>query len=673
MGNIYDTTSTTQQNKTNLKERGILYEFGVDLTSQAELSKLDPVHGRDESVERLINILGRRRKNNPILIGDPGVGKSAIIELLAQNIVKGNVPISLLNKRIFNLDLGLLIAGTKFRGEFEERLTQLIEELKASPDVIVFIDEIHQLVGLGGGSGQLDASNLIKPALARGEIRCIGATTHDEYRTSIERNGALARRFQPIIIGEPNAEDTIKMLMCSKIKYEEFHKITYTDAQIKLIVNLAQRYISSRKFPDKAFDILDELGSFKNNLSFKKSPKLILIEDSINELTKQKIKAVEACEYVKANGIKFECNKLQEQYKNELEKATGGTIKTVTDDEILKVVSKITSIPLEKLNSKEHAILSNLPVNLKKQVIGQDDAVDTISLAIQKNRVGLTKYNKTQGNFIFAGPSGVGKTLLVKQLAHQLFGSDKSIIRYDMSEFMEQHSVSKLIGSPPGYVGYDNGGSLTESIKKQPYSIILFDEIEKAHPAVFDVFLQLLDEGRLTDSHNTTVDFKNCIIIMTTNLGAAAKKDRVQVGFSKTAVQHKLKSNVLSAITERFRPEFINRIDEIIVFNSLTKEHSRLILENELNELRELVLNSFNCTIKFGEDVKLHCLEKGFNETYGARNLQRTIEKLIVNGLTQLYLANKDLAGSSILCSMKNDAIDFKIKKSKKQSCAKTN
>lgn len=650
MGEIYpeenEGLGSNKSNKKGTKTFALLDTFGTNITKRAMEKKLDPVIGRDEEILRVIQILGRRRKNNPVLVGEPGVGKTAIVEGLAMKIIEGKVPVSLQGKIIYTLEMSTIVAGTKYRGQFEERMKSIVDELVENPEVIVFIDELHTLVGAGGTSGSLDASNIIKPALSRGEIRCIGATTFDEFRETIEEDGALDRRFQKVVIEPPSYDETIEILSNIRSKYSEFHNVVYSDSVIELIVKLADRYVIDRFFPDKAIDILDEVGSYKH-LSFMKPPKKIMaLEKKLIEKEADKAKAVSQQRYEIAARERDNCVNLKEKIQEEYEiwkREISENKMEISEDDVLKVVAKATGIPVEKITDKENKNLLNINEHLKSRVIGQDDAIDKVSLTIQRNRVGIRKKDRTVGNFIFLGPTGVGKTQLAKEIAKHMFNSGENMIRVDMSEYMEKHSVSKLIGSPPGYVGYESGGQLTEQVKRKPHSVILFDEVEKAHPEVFNVLLQMLDDGYLTDSLGRTIDFRNCLVILTSNTGAKKVQDFGSgLGFKSadTLLQQDQaeKSILMKALNNKFSPEFLNRIDEIVIFNKLSKEDILLILNNECDDLAENLIDVGDYKLKITKTAKDIIIEQGYDPKYGARPLRRTLERLVENPISEMIL-----------------------------------
>lgn len=657
MGEIYPEEEQEKRRKPKFKKQTLVLDtYGTNLSKRAVEGKLDPVVGRTEEILRVIQILGRRRKNNPVLVGEPGVGKTAIVEGLALKMVEGNVPVSLQGKVIYTLELSTIVAGTKYRGQFEERMKSIVDELILNPHIIVFIDELHTLVGAGGSTGSLDASNIIKPALARGEIRCIGATTFDEFRENIEGDGALDRRFQKVTVEPPTMEQTIEILSNIRHKYEDHHSVSYDDNIIDLIVKLADRYISDRFFPDKAVDILDEVGSYKHLTNMKVPQKIKNLEEKLVERENAKRKAVSRQLYEVAAKERDACLTLKERIKQDLaiwkEQMAVNQLE-ITEDDVLKVVSKSTGVPIEKISDKENKNLLGLNKHLSSKVIGQDEAVDKISVTVQRNRVGIRKRNRTMGNFIFLGPTGVGKTQLAKELTEYLFNSEESLIRVDMSEFMEPHSVSKLIGAPPGYVGYEGGGMLTEQVKRKPHSVILFDEVEKAHPEVFNVLLQMLDDGQLTDSLGRTVDFRNCLIILTSNTGSRKLEQFGQgIGFnasSKIAAKaEEEKATLRKALKNKFSPEFLNRIDEIVVFNRLGEDVIFKILTKECKELAENLKEVGNYVFKISKGAKDILISEGYDPKYGARPLRRTLERLVENKISELILKGELKEGGTI-------------------------
>jgi|TARA_R110002111_G_scaffold131087_1_gene196046 ATP-dependent Clp protease ATP-binding subunit ClpC len=657
MGEIYPEEEKEKRTKPKFKKQTLVLDtYGTNLSKRAIEGKLDPVIGRTDEILRVIQILGRRRKNNPVLVGEPGVGKTAIVEGLALKMVEGNVPISLQGKVIYTLELSTIVAGTKYRGQFEERMKSIVDELILNPHIIVFIDELHTLVGAGGSTGSLDASNIIKPALARGEIRCIGATTFDEFRENIEDDGALDRRFQKVTVNPPSLEETIEILSNIRHKYEEHHSVSYSDEVINIIVKLADRYIMDRYFPDKAVDILDEVGSYKHLTNMKIPQKIKVLEEKLVQKENAKRKAVSRQLYEVAAKERDACLTLKERIKKDIsiwkEQMAVNQLE-ITEDDVLKVVSKSTGVPIEKISDKENKNLLGLNKHLSSRVIGQEEAVNKIAVTVQRNRVGIRKRNRTMGNFIFLGPTGVGKTQLAKELTEYLFNSEDSLIRVDMSEYMEPHSISKLIGAPPGYVGFEGGGFLTEQVKRKPHSVILFDEVEKAHPEVFNVLLQMLDDGQLTDSLGRTVDFRNCLIILTSNTGSRKLQDFGQgIGFeSSTKMVNQVeeeKTILRKALKNKFSPEFLNRIDEVVVFNRLTEDNVMDILTKECKELALNLEEVGNYIFKISKGAKTIILNQGYDPKYGARPLRRTVERLIENKISEFILKGDLQEGGTI-------------------------
>ncbi|SMD17824.1 ATP-dependent Clp protease ATP-binding subunit [Pedobacter nyackensis] len=633
----------------------VLDNFGRDLTKAAEEGRLDPIVGREKEIERVSQILSRRKKNNPILIGEPGVGKSAIAEGLALRIVQRKVSRVLFNKRVVTLDLASLVAGTKYRGQFEERMKAVMNELEKSTDVILFIDEIHTIVGAGGASGSLDASNMFKPALARGEIQCIGATTLDEYRQYIEKDGALDRRFQKVMIEPASPDETIEILNRIKEKYEEHHGVTYTDEAINACVALTSRYITDRFLPDKAIDALDEAGSRVHLTNIHVPDNIIAIENKIEEIKVEKNKVVKSQKYEEAAKLRdTEKNLLEEldRAKAEWEAETKTKRYTVSEDNVAEVVSMMTGIPLQRVGQTDSAKLLNMYDTVSAKIIGQDEAIKKLTKAIQRTRAGLKDPKKPIGSFIFLGPTGVGKTELAKELARFMFDSDDSLIQIDMSEYMEKFAVSRLVGAPPGYVGYEEGGQLTEKVRRKPYAVILLDEIEKAHPDVFNILLQVLDEGQLTDSLGRKVDFRNTIIIMTSNIGARQLKDFGQgVGFSTSAKTNQADSHsrgvIENALKRAFAPEFLNRVDDVVVFNSLGKEEIFKIIDIELKSLFGRVHN-LGYEVKLTEKAKSFIAEKGFDSNFGARPLKRAIQKYLEDPIAEEILKGEIHEGDTL-------------------------
>lgn len=643
-----------------------LDQFGRDLTVMAREGKIDPVIGRDKEIERIIQILSRRTKNNPCLIGEPGVGKTAICEGLAQKIIEGNIPEILKGKRVVALDLSSMVAGAKYRGEFEERLKKSIEEVRNAGNVILFIDELHTIVGAGAAEGAIDASNILKPLLARGEIQVIGATTLDEYRKYIEKDAALERRFQPIHIGEPSQEEAVEILKGIRDKYEAHHNVKITDKAIEAAVRLSTRYITDRFLPDKAIDLIDEAASKVRLKSFTAPPDLKELEERIEQLHKMKEDAIINQEFEKAASLRDQENALKEQMNSLKEKwrmKNQTETQSVTEEEIAEVVSSWTGIPVSRLAQEETEKLKNLENILHKRVIGQEEAVKAVAKAIRRGRVGLKDPKRPVGSFIFLGPTGVGKTELSKALAEALFGDESHMIRLDMSEYMEKHTVSRLVGSPPGYVGYEEGGQLTEKVRRKPYSVVLFDEIEKAHPDVFNILLQILDDGRLTDASGRVVDFRNTVIIMTSNIGARDIVEPKRLGFS-AALENEakdyedMKKNVMNELKKTFRPEFINRVDELIVFHPLTKENINDIAALMLDEVARRLKN-INITMIVDNGVKEFLAEKGYDKVYGARPLRRTIQNLVEDRIAEEMLDGKIKEGDTVKITLQGDRLEF--------------
>ncbi|MFQ9654365.1 MAG: AAA family ATPase [Enterococcus sp.] len=607
---------------------GLLGEYGINITQQARDGGIDPVVGRDDEIRRVIEILNRRTKNNPVLIGEPGVGKTAVVEGLAQKIVDGDVPQKLMDKEVIRLDVASLVQGTGIRGQFEERIQKLIEEIKQAENVILFIDEVHEIVGAGAaGDGNMDAGNILKPALARGELQMVGATTLNEYRI-IEKDAALERRLQPVRVDEPSVEETISILKGLQPRYEDYHHVRYTDEAIKAAATLSNRYIQDRFLPDKAIDLLDETGSKKNLTIQIVDPKTI--DKKLQEAEEQKQAASREEDFEKAAYYRDQINKLQKMKERQISEEETPVI---TEKDMEQIVEERTGIPVGELKEKEQTQLKNLAQDLKSHVIGQDEAIDKVAKAIRRNRVGLGKQSRPIGSFLFVGPTGVGKTELAKQLAYEMFGSEASMIRFDMSEYMEKHSVSKLIGSPPGYVGYEEAGQLTEKVRRNPYSLILLDEIEKAHPDVLHMFLQILDDGRLTDAQGRTVSFKDTLIIMTSNAGTG--KVEANVGFG--AAREGVTRSVLNQLNNYFTPEFLNRFDGIIEFKALSKENLLSIVSLMLADVNQTLANQ-KLHIEVPENVQEKLVELGYSATMGARPLRRTIQDHIEDGIAEFYL-----------------------------------
>ncbi|MEE2931723.1 MAG: ATP-dependent Clp protease ATP-binding subunit [Bacteroidota bacterium] len=671
-------TSSSKQtrSKTNTP---VLDNFGRDLTKYAQEDKLDPIIGRQKEIERVAQILSRRKKNNPILVGEPGVGKSAIVEGLALRIVQKKVSRILFEKRVVMLDLAALVAGTKYRGQFEERMKAVITELENNPNIILFIDEIHTLVGAGGASGSLDASNMFKPALARGELQCIGATTLDEYRQYIEKDGALERRFQKILVDPSSVEETIQILQNIKTRYEEHHNVEYTNEALKACVILTDRYMNDRFLPDKAIDALDEAGSRVHITNINVPKKITELEEKLEEVTSKKKASIKKQKFEEAAELRDNEKKLQKEleYTNNIwQQDLKNQKETVSEDNVAEVISIMTGIPMQRVASQEKKKLSLMCEEIRKKIIGQNNAIDKIVNAIRRNRVGLKDPQKPIGSFIFLGPTGVGKTQLAKALAEEMFDSQESLIRIDMSEYMEKFAVSRLVGAPPGYIGYEEGGQLTEKVRKKPYSVILLDEIEKAHPDVFNLLLQALDDGRMTDSLGRRIDFKNTIIIMTSNIGSRQLKDFGQgVGFNTSARKENIDSHskgvIEKALKRTFAPEFLNRVDDVILFNSLTKEDIYQIIGIEMQNIIQRI-NTLGYKIKVNDNAKNFIAEKGFDSKFGARPLKRAIQKYIEDPLAQEIINAKLKEGDSINIKLNKKGSDLTIEISKQKKATKT-
>lgn len=641
-----------------------LDEFARDLMVLAKKGKLDPVIGRNREIDRVIQILARRNKNNPVLIGEPGVGKTAIVEGLTQKILNGEAPDVLMEKRVMTLDLAAVIAGTKYRGEFEERLKRIMKEITSAGNIILFIDELHTIIGAGGAEGAIDASNMLKPALSRGEIQCIGATTLNEYKKYIEKDAALERRFQTVMVDEPKVEDTISILNGVKNCYEEYHNVSYTPGAIEMSAVLAQRYITERFLPDKAIDLIDEAGARKRIKHSVRPDEIQDLEKQIERLNEEKVNLVNSQNYERAAAVRDEVRHLKsrvEDIKQNWKITLKTEAKVVDSEDIQKVISDITGIPLTRLAETESQKLLNIEDDLHRSVIGQDDAIQVISSAIRRSRTGLSSPNRPMGSFIFLGPTGVGKSLLAKTLAEFLFGNKEALVRIDMSDFMEKHNVSRLVGSPPGYVGYEEGGILTEKIRRKPYAVVLFDEIEKAHPDVFNLLLQVLEEGELQDNLGHTVNFRNTVIIMTSNAGAREITREAAVGFkTKSGVldYHEIRSSAMNELKRLFRPEFINRVDETVVFHSLSQEQVNRILDIHLAEIQNRMAQS-DMVLEVLSSAKNHLAESGFDAKYGARPLRRVLQREIEDPLSLEILKGNFGPGSRIQVGMKKGAISF--------------
>ncbi len=686
LGETAEVGSGSGTGKGNVKT-ATLDEFGTNLTKLASESKLDPVVGRHDEIDRVVQILGRRTKNNPVLIGEPGVGKTAIAEGLAQRIQQGEIPDILEEKRVLTLDIGLLVAGTKYRGEFEERLKKIMEEIKSAGNVILVIDEVHTLIGAGAAEGAIDAANILKPALARGELQCIGATTLDEYRKHIERDAALERRFQPVMVGEPSIDDTIEILRGLRERYEQHHRLKITDEALEAAAHLGDRYISDRFLPDKAIDLIDEAGSRVRLINSKLPPEAKQIDKELREVQKQKEEAVRDQNFDQASQLRDKELELSSQIKKLLEDKKDSQVDSsnadsensikntkivenpvVSEEDVAHIVASWTGVPVQKLTETESVKLLNMEDTLHKRLIGQDEAVKAVSRAIRRARVGLKNPNRPIASFIFSGPTGVGKTELTKALASYFFGSEEAMIRLDMSEFMERHTVSKLIGSPPGYVGFNEGGQLTEAVRRRPYTVVLFDEVEKAHPDVFNLLLQLLEEGRLTDSKGRTVDFKNTLLIMTSNIGSKViEKGGGGLGFEfsgesiEDSQYNRIKSLVNEELKQYFRPEFLNRLDEIIVFRQLTKNEVKDIAEIMLREVFSRISEK-GIKLSVTDAFKERLVEEGYNPSYGARPLRRAVMRLLEDSLAEEVLSGRIKDGDVALVDIDdNKKVTVKI------------
>ena len=638
--------------------------FGRDLTELARENKLDPVIGRKDEIERVIQILSRRTKNNPVLLGEAGVGKTAIVEGLAQKVIKGDIPETLLNKRVVILDLALIVAGTKYRGQFEERIKAVMDEIKRSENVIIFIDELHTLVGAGSAEGAIDASNILKPALSRGEIQCIGATTLDEYRKYIEKDAALERRFQTIMVEPPSVNETIEILKGLSDKYEAHHRVKILDEALEAAAKLSDRYIAGRFLPDKAIDLIDEAGSRARLSVMTIPPNLKEVEEKVETLRKEKEAAIKGQDFEKAANLRDqerEAKQNLEKVKQGWKKQKGEAEPQVTAEDIAYIVSKWTGIPLLRLEEKESEHLLKMEEEIHKRVIGQDEAVAAIANAVRRSRAGIKDPRRPIGSFVFLGPTGVGKTLLGRALAEFLFGDENALVQLDMSEYMEKFNVSRLVGAPPGYVGYEEGGQLTEKIRRRPYSVVLLDEIEKAHPDVFNILLQVLEDGRLTDSFGRRVDFRNTVLIMTSNVGAELLRKQGSLGFKseKEELTYKnMKEKLLDEVKKTFKPEFLNRIDDTVVFRSLTKEDLYKIVEIEVGELQKR-LGQQDINIELNQEAKTFLIEKGFDQLFGARPLKRTIQRYLEDPLAEVIISGKIKKDKPIKVTLKADCLAF--------------
>ncbi len=660
-------SASSKQNKSSSLPKS-LSQFGTDLTQMAKDNKFDPIVGRDKEIERVIQILSRRTKNNPCLIGEPGVGKTAVAEGLAQKIASGSIPEILKNKKIFSLDLSSMIAGTKYRGEFEDRIKKALDEVKKDANIILFIDEVHTLIGAGAAEGAMDAANILKPLLARGELQLIGATTLDEYRKNIEKDAALERRFQPVTVGEPTVDETIEILKGIREKYETHHKVTILDSALESAAKLSARYITDRFLPDKAIDLIDEASSKIRLKAFTAPPEIKDVEEALSDLSAKKREAIDKQDFEAAAALRDEEEKLRadlDEKKNQWEKNNSKEELCVTEEDICDIIADWTGIPVKKLAEEEQERLKNMEEILHKRVVGQDEAVVAVSKAIRRGRVGLKDPKRPTGSFIFLGPTGVGKTELCKALAESIFGDENAIIRIDMSEYMDKHNVSRLVGSPPGFVGYEEGGQLTEKVRRKPYSVVLFDEIEKAHPDVFNILLQILDDGILTDSQGRKVDFKNTVVIMTSNIGARliTEKAKSSLGFGASAADadddyNSIKEKVLGELKNVFRPEFLNRIDETIVFRKLSKEDIKQITAIMTDGLKKRV-EALGYSLEITDEAINHLSESGFDEVYGARPLRRAIQSQVEDALADEILARKFEQGSKITVDFKDGRLEI--------------
>lgn len=678
--NEYDSSTPTETEKntkvsTSYNSTPTLNQFGSDLTRLAEGGKLDPVVGRKDEIERVIQILSRRTKNNPCLIGEPGVGKTAVVEGLAQKIIAGDVPEILKNKRVVSMDISSMVAGAKYRGDFEERIKKSLNEVKKAGDIILFIDEIHTIVGAGAAEGAIDAANILKPLLARGEIQVVGATTLNEYRKYIEKDAALERRFQPITVNEPNIEDSIEILKGIRDKYEAHHNVKILDEAIESAVNLSSRYINDRFLPDKAIDLIDEASSKARLKAYTEPENIKKIEEDLENTKKEKEEAITIQDFEKAANLRDKEHSLKDELKKQKTKWKDKNTKNIiniTSEDIAEIIANWTGIPAQKINQSENEKLKNLESTLHERVIGQTEAVTAVAKAIRRGRVGLKDPKRPIGSFLFLGPTGVGKTELSKALAESLFGDENAIIRVDMSEYMESHSTSKMIGSPPGYVGFDEGGGLTEKVRRKPYSVILFDEIEKAHPDVMNMLLQILEDGRLTDSHGRTVNFKNTVIIMTSNVGARLITEKKTLGFSSNLNEEDsalkeyetIKKEVLAELKKQFRPEFINRVDEVIVFHKLTKVELENIVDIMLKQVSQR-LEEQSISIDIDSLAKELIIKKGTDESYGARPLRRAIQSIIEDKIAEEILDGNLNPGDKAKVTAKDEKIVVKVKAKK--------
>ncbi len=652
-------------------ETPVLDQFGRDLTALAREDKLDPVVGREQEIERVIQILSRRTKNNPVLIGEPGVGKTAIAEGLAQRITSGNVPEVLLNKRVVTLDMGSLVAGTKYRGEFEERLKKIIEEIRRAGNIILFVDEMHTIVGAGAAEGAIDAANILKPALARGELQCIGATTLDEYRKHVEKDAALERRFQPIMVNEPTVEETIAILRGLRDKYEAHHRVRITDAALEAAAKLSARYITDRFLPDKAIDLIDEAGSRVRLSAFTPPKEIKDLEKKLEVLQKEKEAAINGQEFEKAAELRDEEQKIKgelERLRDNWKQQQGGAELVVDEEDIAHIVSTWTGIPVKRLAEEESQKLLKMEEELHRRVVGQDEAIAAVSRAIRRARAGLKDPKRPVGSFIFLGPTGVGKTELARALAEVLFGSEDAMVRIDMSEYMEKFAVSRLVGAPPGYVGYEEGGQLTEAVRRRPYTVVLLDEIEKAHPEVFNILLQVMEDGRLTDAKGRTVDFRNTVIIMTSNVGVQTIKKEAALGFRAGTERERLtgyeemKRKLTEELKRTFRPEFLNRVDEVIVFHALSPEHIRQIVDLMVAEVARRMKEN-DVEIEVTAAARDFLAKEGFDENYGARPLRRAVQRLVEDRLSEELLRGTFRRGDKVVVDVGEEGKELVIKK----------
>ena len=639
--------------------RSALAEYGADLTRRAQQGELDPVVGREKEIERIVQILSRRTKNNPVLIGEPGVGKTAVAEGLAQRMIAGAIPETLIGKRLISLDVGALVAGTKFRGEFEERLKNLMREISAAGDVILFIDELQNIIGAGKGEGAMDAANILKPALSRGELQCIGATTRDEYRKNIEKDAALSRRFQPVTVDEPTQDESFEILRGLRDKYEAHHRVRITDEALRAAVTLSARYITDRYLPDKAVDLMDEAASRVRIAAFTAPPDLKAQEEQLACISREKQEAIDHQDYERAARLRDSEHAVRDEIADkraEWEKSKLSGQSVVTEEDIAQVVSAWTGVPVQRMTEGESERLLHLEDILHQRVIGQDEAISAVSRAIRRARAGLQGPRRPIGSFIFLGPTGVGKTELCRALGEAMFGDENALIRLDMSEYMEKHTVSRMVGAPPGYVGFDEGGQLTEAVRRKPYSVVLFDEIEKAHPDVFNMLLQILDDGRLTDSNGRVVNFSNCVIVMTSNAGAHAINDGRVMGFGgdgSPADYAGMKNRVMEAVKQVFRPEFINRVDELVVFHALTQEEILQIADLMLRQMQKR-LSGMGITLSYDAEVTRLLAEAGYDEKFGARPLRRAIQRQVEDALSEEIISGRLKLGDSVQAAVED-------------------